>query len=146
MMVRPPSDENQTATLDLTGSADRSGAVAGGAIDLDYTATNLGADARTEGFCGAPFSFVLRDAEGKEHPMTLPQVRCMAYSENPFPHGATYAFNTTWNGTYAEGDHLVPAPPGRYTITATFVALRDGGQDTITLTLPVNILSSIGQQ
>lgn len=143
--IRPPTGHNETSTLSLDGSADRSGFAQGGSSRFDFTAKNLAAAARTEGFCGSPYAFSLRDAKGQEHPLHTPQARCLAYSENPFPAGATYDFNMTWDGTYAEGDHMVAAPQGSYSLTATFTALRSAGPDVITLTLPVSILA-MGQQ
>ncbi|MEA3203887.1 MAG: hypothetical protein QOI63_1567 [Thermoplasmata archaeon] len=143
-LVVPPHGENVTDGLRLEGAADRSGIDKGGTVRLDYTVRNEGADATTRGACERPYAFTLRDANGTAHPLQVPMAHCLALSFDPFPAGATLAFNTTWDGTYAEGDHLVQAPPGAYRFTATFTAARPGQAAVVALTLPLNILSQPG--
>jgi hypothetical protein len=43
------------------------------------------------------------------------------------------------------GDHLVQAPPGGYTFTATFTAWRSGQPAVVTLTLPLSIVEQMGE-
>jgi hypothetical protein len=143
-LVAPPHGENATNGLRLSGQADRSGMYPGGAILLTYTARNEGADATTHGGCERPYAFTLRDANGTAHPLEAPMAHCLALSLDPFPAGASLAFNTTWEGTYAQGDHLVQAPAGHYTFTATFTAWRNGQPAAVALTLPLNIISQRG--
>ncbi|HUR61034.1 MAG TPA: hypothetical protein VM286_01550 [Candidatus Thermoplasmatota archaeon] len=145
--VQPPRGEATENGTHLVGQADRAGFSRGGSATFVFNATNLGADARTPGFCDVPYAFTLRDANGKELPLKTPQVRCLAYSEDAFPHGRWVSFSTTWNGTYAQGDHYVQASEGAYTFTATFRVLRpDGGHEVhVSLALPINILA-MGQR
>ncbi|MEA3144390.1 MAG: hypothetical protein QOG31_1714 [Thermoplasmata archaeon] len=143
--IAPPHGENATNGLRLSGSADRSGIYKDGTIRLDYTAKNEGAVATVHGACERPEAYSLRDANGTERPLDVPRAHCFGFTDNPFPAGATISFSTTWNGTYAEGDHLVQAPPGAYQFTATFTAWRDGQPVRVLLTMPLNVLSQMGQ-
>ncbi|HEX2065719.1 MAG TPA: hypothetical protein VHI93_02805 [Candidatus Thermoplasmatota archaeon] len=136
----PSPREASNVGLRLAGTASRTAIGPGERADLSYTARNQGADAITHGVCERPYAFLLRSANGTTHSLQPRMVTCLGYSEDPFPRGATLAFNTTWNGTYAEGERLVPAPPGSYTFVATFTAWRGGQPVSVSLELPIRLL------
>lgn len=147
-LVRPAHVENTTSargTLKLVGDEDRSGFARGGSVTLSFVATNLGGNASVVGpICdNHPYAFHLRDANGTEHPLQAPQVHCMAIGYQDFAAGAQYAFNLTWDGTYAVGDAMQQAPQGAYTITAVFQALYGADhsvQDEVAVAMPVSIV------
>ncbi|MFO1532103.1 MAG: hypothetical protein ABR562_00145 [Thermoplasmatota archaeon] len=139
-LVRPSHADNESQGLRLEGDEDASGMSRGGSVTFTFVATNVGADATTHGACEKPYAFTLRDAHGKEMPLDVPMAHCMVFSDDPFAAGAKMDFSRAWNGTYAEGDHLVDAPEGAYTLTATFTAWRGDVKAEVSVTLPVNIV------
>lgn len=148
-LVRPAhaEEENSTAHLRIVADESASGLTPGGRVLFSYNATNTGADATTHGACERPYAFRLFDANGTEHALDVPRMHCLALSNDPFPAGASMEFNATWNGTYAEGDHLVQAPYGAYVFECTFTAWRpgDASGETVAAKLPVNVVR-MGQQ
>ena len=140
-LVRPAHGENTTDGLRLVGDEDRSGFAQGGSVTFTYNASNVGADAITWGACYKPYAFELRDASGTLHPLEPPMAQCQAFTETPFRAGASLAFNATWDGTYAVGDHMQQAPQGQYTFTALFTAYRGEAKAQVRLDLPVSIVA-----
>jgi hypothetical protein len=145
MLVRPDHEDNSSDDLRLVGDESASGFTWGGQVTFTFNATNLGGDATTRGACEVPYAFTLRDANGTEHPLDAPMGHCLALSIDPFPHGASMEFGRTWNGTYADGDHLQWAAAGHYTLQATFTASRDGHAAHVQVTMPVNVIADRGQ-
>lgn len=146
MLIRPAHNESSADGLDIVADESVSGIPQGGSVDFSFNATNQGADAQTVTGCGnVPYRFLLRDGAGKEHELDAPQVHCMAIGYEPFAHGQSSLFNRTWNGTYAEGDHLVQAPVGHYVLECDFTAQRGGAAAHVHVELPINVIANRGE-
>lgn len=136
----PPTRQASRDGLHLSGAASRAAIAPGGRVELSYAARNDGADAVTRGLCERPYAFSLRSANGTVHLLEPLRVACAGFTEDPFPGGASMAFNASWDGTYAEGDRLVPAPPGMYVFIATFKAWRGEQPAAVAVELPIRVL------
>ena len=145
MLVRPAHVENSSSDFTLVGDESSSGFIPPANVTFSFVGRNDGAAAMVlRDPCGGGNPRVhLEDENGTTIATTEPTMRCMvAASFVAFSPGAEVSANWSWDGRVYDGSSMQTAAPGTYFAVGTFIAQRDGGDASLVVRVPVNVLSA----